>query len=230
MDTRPPHNIRPMEELDEELKSYSVPLTPKEEELLRDKSPAERGQWLRDNVPTRERLARHLKAEGVPSFLVEAAELGSFDDHGEEGKGSPRSPTLQRAEEGQPLRHCEAGPRGRVPLHAGRVRGARRGAGARAPGVRAMRYFVDIDGTLTDDPESPHGNPIRERVEKVRELCQKHEVVLWSARGEEYATVFANRNKIQPCRTIGKPDVIFDDCPTVRPTLEVRKPEELLEA
>lgn len=78
--------------------------------------------------------------------------------------------------------------------------------------------FVDIDGTLTSEPNKPQGAPIASRVERVKEfVASGDEVILWSARGREYVEAFAAKNGIGNVTCVSKPDLVIDDNPTIRP-------------
>jgi len=83
------------------------------------------------------------------------------------------------------------------------------------------RYYIDIDGTLTD-LEDRGGNPIEYRIDYVRRLSQKHEVVLWSGGGSKYARSFAKKHRLLSVICVGKPDVIVDDRETIRPEGKMR--------
>ena len=78
--------------------------------------------------------------------------------------------------------------------------------------------FIDIDGTLTDHP-SQHGNAIPERIAHIwRLLGQGHSVVIWSGGGTQYARKFARDHNLDHLVTaIGKPEMIVDDNPDIRP-------------
>lgn len=80
-------------------------------------------------------------------------------------------------------------------------------------GTRTMRHFIDIDGTLTYSPDTSWGQPRRARIEYVKELVAAgNEVILWSARGTEYAKAFASMHGLKDhVVAIGKPQRIVDD-------------------
>lgn len=82
-----------------------------------------------------------------------------------------------------------------------------------------MIYYVDIDGTLTDEPDKPNGKPIAARIARVKRLIGDPEniVHIWSSRGFAYAQDFCNRNGIYPHKILPKPDVCIDDLPGLRP-------------
>ena len=89
-----------------------------------------------------------------------------------------------------------------------------------------MIYYIDIDGTLTDNPSRP-GNPIERRLEAVRALVSAgHQVYVWSARGNTYAAHFIVANNL-PATASPKPDIIIDDNPKIRPGWKVEPPEYL---
>ena len=86
--------------------------------------------------------------------------------------------------------------------------------------------FIDIDGTLTEDPENAFGLPRYGRIEIVRQMIHSgEEVVLWSARGRSYVYTFAQKHGLQRALCISKPSRIVDDNPTIRPMLAVETPE-----
>lgn len=80
-----------------------------------------------------------------------------------------------------------------------------------------MNIFCDIDGTLTDDGEHKSGNPLIERIEELRKLSLNNYVVLWSGNGINYAKEFKAKFELHNCIAIGKPHLIIDDNPTIRP-------------
>ena len=94
-----------------------------------------------------------------------------------------------------------------------------------------MNIFCDIDGTLTDDGEHKNGSPRLDFIECLRKISLKHDVVLWSGNGKEYAEEFKNKFKLDNCTAIGKPHLIIDDNPTIRPNWNslMRTPEYLEE-
>ena len=86
-------------------------------------------------------------------------------------------------------------------------------------GVLDRHIFIDIDGTLTDNPTEAGGKAIPERIEHIWRLVGSNQsVVIWSARGAAYARNFARENGILEIVTaIGKPEVLVDDDPSIRP-------------
>lgn len=80
-----------------------------------------------------------------------------------------------------------------------------------------MNIFCDIDGTLTDDGKCKNGNPIIDRIQKLNFLSKRHQVILWSGNGKEYAEQFKKQYGLNNCIAIGKPHLIIDDNPTIRP-------------
>jgi hydroxymethylpyrimidine pyrophosphatase-like HAD family hydrolase len=77
--------------------------------------------------------------------------------------------------------------------------------------------FIDIDGTLTDSPESG-GKPLVDRIEKLKLLIHKgQEVVLWTGNGTAYAKKFAQDNGIVGAVCVSKPHILVDDNPNIRP-------------
>lgn len=80
-----------------------------------------------------------------------------------------------------------------------------------------LPVYIDIDGTLTLDPERRWGTPVMNRIEHVRALIAGGtEVVLWSGGGTEYARQFAAKYGLKAVG-IGKPAKLIDDNPTIRP-------------
>lgn len=78
--------------------------------------------------------------------------------------------------------------------------------------------FIDIDGTLTVSTKA-NAEPIPERIKHVRKLIEAgHQVVVWSGRGTEYAQAFVSRNSLFGVVAIGKPELIVDDQPEIRPS------------
>ena len=66
-----------------------VPLTPEDEAVLRPMTEAERGMWLLEHMPTKERLARFLEAEGAPDWIVANARRGLYSDF-ESSEATPK--------------------------------------------------------------------------------------------------------------------------------------------
>jgi len=86
-----------------------------------------------------------------------------------------------------------------------------------------VTIYCDIDGTLTDKPTGPWGNPNKENIEAIQAaIANGHTVVLWSATGESYAKQFAKKYEINAHVCLGKPDVCFDDWKTIRPKEKMR--------
>jgi hypothetical protein len=77
-------------------------------------------------------------------------------------------------------------------------------------------YYIDVDGTMTDAPLSIWGNPDMKMIEKVKQLCLTNFVVVWSAGGQKYAKDFCEAYNIEPAFILPKPDIMVDDCPTIR--------------
>ncbi len=89
--------------------------------------------------------------------------------------------------------------------------------------------FVDIDGTLTSEPDRPNGPILQRRINTVRQWIRDGKgVVIWSARGTEYAKAFCRQHSLTPMAVVGKPAFVVDDKPTIRKGgLDVRDPELL---
>ena len=94
-----------------------------------------------------------------------------------------------------------------------------------------MNIFCDIDGTLTDNGEKKYGIPIESRIESLRKLSKIHTIILWSGNGTEYAEEFQQKHNLINCIAIGKPHLIIDDNPTIRPNWNslIKSPEYLEE-
>ena len=71
-----------------------MPLTEEEAAMLFQMSVEDRHAWLKNKLPTRERLARHLAAEGAPG-LAYFARLGLYDDFHENGHPTPQIKLLE---------------------------------------------------------------------------------------------------------------------------------------
>lgn len=90
--------------------------------------------------------------------------------------------------------------------------------------------FIDIDGTLTEDSHHGWGEPILFRLAKVRELvAQGCEVIVWSGGGTKYAKAFCEAHQLSVTLATGKPGIIVDDNPKIRPQLVCVSPEEYFE-
>lgn len=87
--------------------------------------------------------------------------------------------------------------------------------------------YIDIDGTLTSQ-DVRNGPPIMRRIEAVKNLCCADDVVIWSARGKDYAEAFCKRYGLEPIAALAKPSMCIDDKPTITGSgLRVEKPEIL---
>jgi len=91
--------------------------------------------------------------------------------------------------------------------------------------------FVDIDGTMTDEPDKSWGSPNLEVIDRVKQLIKDGcEVVVWSAGGTEYAKEFAERCGIKASACIGKPWIAIDDKSEIRTGgLWVMSPDHFLQ-
>ena len=93
-----------------------------------------------------------------------------------------------------------------------------------------MTIYCDIDGTLTDNPRGPWGNPNTENIAAIRSvIAAGHTVIMWSATGEKYAKEFSKKYDIQAHAMLGKPDVCFDDWLSLRPSdrMKILPPEKM---
>jgi len=83
--------------------------------------------------------------------------------------------------------------------------------------------YIDIDGTLTDEPVEHWGVPRSERLAKVkRMLAEGMQVVIWSGGGTTYARDWADANGIGGAVCLGKPEFCVDDNPSIRPPGRMR--------
>ena len=92
-------------------------------------------------------------------------------------------------------------------------------------------YYIDIDGTMTNSPESRWGTPKLKIISKVKELIKNNNtVVIWSAGGRQYAKDFCNKYEIAPTAILPKPDYIVDDISTIRKEGKITyiKPDEFV--
>ena len=78
--------LRLFPKTDEERARF-VPLSDEDAATLQSATPEERREWIRQNIPTKERLARHLAWIGIP-VLAARARSGEFSDFDE---GSPHA-------------------------------------------------------------------------------------------------------------------------------------------
>jgi len=86
--------------------------------------------------------------------------------------------------------------------------------------------FCDIDGTLTDKPQGMWGEPYLDRIRRLNEKAKEGwTIILWSGGGADYARAFALKYSV-PALCVSKPGIVVDDCPTIRPHLDIRSPEE----
>lgn len=83
--------------------------------------------------------------------------------------------------------------------------------------MRHASIFVDIDNTLTAADE-PGATTLVDRVDAIRRIALTHDVVVWSARGAEYARDFCIRTGLIDCvlAAVGKPDLCIDDKDDIR--------------
>jgi len=92
-----------------------------------------------------------------------------------------------------------------------------------------LPIYIDIDGTLTDSPDTRWGRVVPGRIEAVKRLIASGErVVLWSAGSDEYAKEFAKKFQLNVHAALGKPRYCIDDKNDIRLNgLTVLSPEEL---
>ena len=77
--------------------------------------------------------------------------------------------------------------------------------------------YVDIDGTLTKDPEEKWGEVHQNRIDKVKEFIDNnHIVIVWSGNGIIYANEFCKKYDIKPLAALSKPDYYVDDKINIR--------------
>lgn len=97
MDTYRPHGIVPDAEIpknDRRARERFMPLTVEEAELLASMTEAERHAWIKEKLPTKERLARHLGAEGLHDLAYNARQ-GRYDDFDDGGEDLPQLALLR---------------------------------------------------------------------------------------------------------------------------------------
>lgn len=90
--------------------------------------------------------------------------------------------------------------------------------------------YIDVDGTLTDKPDGPWGEPREDIIETVRSaIAAGHQVIIWSAQGEDYARAFAAMHHLHAYAYLSKPDLCVDDRNPIRPPhkMQVIPPEQL---
>lgn len=90
MDMRSPHDILSADEVPPGKRGQFLPLTAAEALDTGGMTPDQRAAWLRDNISTRERLARLLEVEGVPRWVIYNARRGRYDDFHENGAVLPQ--------------------------------------------------------------------------------------------------------------------------------------------
>ena len=96
-------------------------------------------------------------------------------------------------------------------------------------GVMDRPTYIDIDGTITDLPGKQGGNPIQARLELIKEMIAAgKQVVIWSGGGTAYVKRFCLANGIVGATMIGKPELVVDDNPDIRPKgrMRVMAPEK----
>ena len=92
MDTQRPHSIIPEREIpknDAKARARFMPLTPDEAQTLSTMTTEERHEWLKAELPTKERLARHMESEGLLDLAYNARQ-GRYDDFDEGGHETPQ--------------------------------------------------------------------------------------------------------------------------------------------
>ncbi len=78
--------------------------------------------------------------------------------------------------------------------------------------------YIDIDGTLTNNPTTTWGKVLQERIKKIKCLVAENtQVVVWSGNGTQYAKAFCEKHGIEGVVALGKPEYIVDDNPDIRP-------------
>lgn len=90
---------------------------------------------------------------------------------------------------------------------------------------RDRPVYVDIDGTLTDTPGRPDGQPYANRIQRLRELMHAgYQVVLWTGGGTAYARRFARQHGLDDAICLGKPGLCVDDNPALSPSMQYAEP------
>ena len=93
----------------------------------------------------------------------------------------------------------------------------------------SLPIFIDIDGTLTDAPGKQGGKVLPDRIKTVRSrIAAGQEIVIWSGGGTAYAKAFAVKHGLSGATCIGKPSIVVDDNPDIRPRdrMIVASPDE----
>jgi len=88
-----------------------------------------------------------------------------------------------------------------------------------------MTIYCDLDGTLTRRQDTPKPWPVwQENVDALKKLIEEgHNVIIWSCRGRGAAWVFAAKHRLA-ATCLRKPDVCFDDEPSLHDNPHVMKP------
>lgn len=82
-----------------------------------------------------------------------------------------------------------------------------------------MRFFIDIDNTLTTGRQM-WSSPNAKMMAKVKALIDAgHEVIIWSTGGTVYAKDFCEYHDLKPCTALGKPNFVVDDNPKFHKTI-----------
>jgi len=91
MNTEGSHEIVPEREIPNDQKHLFIPLTDEETAVVAPMSAEDRQAWLVKNIPTKERLYRYLKDQGLPRFMWENARKGVYDDFDDNGVDMPQT-------------------------------------------------------------------------------------------------------------------------------------------
>lgn len=97
MDTQRPHTIVPDAEItknDPRVRARFMPLTDADYAELAPMTTEQRQEWLKRKLPTKERLARHLEAEGLTDLAYNARQ-GRYDDFDDGGEVLPQNALLR---------------------------------------------------------------------------------------------------------------------------------------
>ncbi len=80
-----------------------------------------------------------------------------------------------------------------------------------------LTIYCDIDGTLTDTPHQPGGEPRYDVIKKLKlAISRGHDVILWSGRKATYVRAFAKKHGIEAVAFLSKPELVIDDKLEVR--------------
>ena len=86
-----------------------------------------------------------------------------------------------------------------------------------------MSYYIDIDGTLTEQ-QRRWAKPIPERIQRVKDMIDAGEdIIVWSGTqryAEEWCEKHGLAGKYTPKHILGKPNYMVDNQSRIRPSAE----------